>query len=316
MSAFNRYLASVDGKNFLVTNLIAEIANSYYELLALDNQLAIVRQNIEIQSNALEIVKYQKQSARVTELAVKRFEAQVLNTKSLQFEIQQQIIETENLINFLIGRYPQPINRDSESFGRFTPNMIAEGIPSQLLQNRPDIRQAELELMAARLDVKSAKANFYPSLGISAGVGYQAFNPAYVLKTPESLLYSLAGELTAPLINRKGIKAIYQNANAKQIQAVFNYEQTVLNAYVEVANELANINNLASAYDLRARQVDVLNESVDISNTLFKSARADYMEVLLTQREALDSRFDLIETRMEQLRAVVRVYRSLGGGWK
>ena len=300
----------------MVTNLIAEIANSYYELLALDNQLAIVRQNIEIQSNALEIVKYQKQSARVTELAVKRFEAQVLNTKSLQFEIQQQIIETENRINFLIGRYPQPINRDSESFGRFTPNMIAEGIPSQLLQNRPDIRQAELELMAARLDVKSAKANFYPSLGISAGVGYQAFNPAYVLKTPESLLYSLAGELTAPLINRNGIKAIYQNANAKQIQAVFNYEQTVLNAYVEVANELANINNLASAYDLRARQVDVLNESVDISNTLFKSARADYMEVLLTQREALDSRFDLIETRMEQLRAVVRVYRSLGGGWK
>ena len=282
----------------------------------MDNQLAIVRQNIEIQSNALEIVKYQKQSARVTELAVKRFEAQVLNTKSLQFEIQQQIIETENRINFLIGRYPQPINRDSESFGRFTPNMIAEGIPSQLLQNRPDIRQAELELMAARLDVKSAKANFYPSLGISAGVGYQAFNPAYVLKTPESLLYSLAGELTAPLINRKGIKAIYQNANAKQIQAVFNYEQTVLNAYEEVANELANINNLASAYDLRARQVDVLNESVDISNTLFKSARADYMEVLLTQREALDSRFDLIETRMEQLRAVVRVYRSLGGGWK
>ncbi|MEQ6118648.1 TolC family protein [Reichenbachiella sp. MALMAid0571] len=313
--AYNRYLSSVDGKNFLVTNLIAEIANSYYELLALDNQLAIVKQNIEIQTNALNIVKLQKQSARVTELAVRRFEAQVLDTRSLQYGIQQQIIETENKINFLVGRYPQPIARNSNSFGELANDTIQAGIPSQLLQNRPDIRQAELELAAARLDIKVAKARFYPSLGISAGLGFQAFNPAYLVNTPESLLYSLAGDITAPLINRNAIKATYVNANAKQIQAIYNYERTILNAYIEVANQLSNISNLKSSYDLKARQVKALTESIDISNNLFRSARADYMEVLLTQRDALETRFELIETKMKQMNARVNIYRALGGGW-
>lgn len=315
-SAFNRYMASVEGKNFLVTNLIAEIANSYYELLALDNQLEIVRQNIQIQQDALDIVKYQKQSARVTELAVKRFQAQVLDTRSLQYEIKQAIVETENRINFLIGRYPQTVDRDHTQFSSLVPQTIKQGIPSQLLQNRPDVRQAELELMAAKLDVKSAKANFYPSLGITAGVGYQAFNPSHLIRTPESLLYSMAGEIMAPLVNRNAIKAIYLNANAKQIQTVVNYEQTILNAYIEVANQVSNIDNLANAYDLKSQQVQTLTESIDISNTLFKSARADYMEVLLTQREALESRFDLIETKMKQMHSVVNIYRALGGGWQ
>ncbi len=315
-AAYNRYLSSVDGKNFVVTNLIAEIANSYYELLALDNQLAIVQQNIDIQKDALEVVKYQKQSARVTELAVKRFEAQVLSTRSLQYEIQQLIIETENKINFLLGRYPQPIQRSSEDFGTLVPALVSSGIPSQLLQNRPDIRQAELELMASKLDVKSAKANFYPSLGINAGIGLQAFNPTYLVKTPESLLYSLAGDIAGPLINRKAITATYLNANAKQIQAVYNYERTILNAYLEVQNQLASIGNLANSYELKEQQVQALTESVDISNTLFKSARADYMEILLTQRDALESRFDLVETKMLQMHAYVNIYRALGGGWE
>lgn len=314
-AAYNRYLSSVDGKNFVVTNLIAEIASSYYELLALDNQLAIVQQNIDIQKDALEVVKFQKQSARVTELAVKRFEAQVLSTRSLQFDIQQLIIETENRINFLLGRYPQPIARSSDTFSSLVPASISSGLPSQLLQNRPDIRQAELELMAAKLDVKSAKANFYPSLGINAGIGLQAFNPSYLVKTPESLLYSLAGDIAGPLINRNAIKATYLNANAKQIQAVYNYERTILNAYLEVQNQLSSINNLASSYELKEQQVQALTESVDISNTLFKSARADYMEILLTQRDALESRFDLVETKMEQMHAYVNIYRALGGGW-
>ena len=221
-SAFNKYLASVEGKNFMVTNLISEIANSYYELLALDNQLQILKQNIEIQNNALEIVRMQKQSTRVTELAVKRFEAQVFHTKSLQYGIQQQIIEMENRIHFLVGRFSQPITRDSDNFVNLLPNTIQSGIPSQLLSNRPDIRQAELDLMAAKLDIKVAKARFYPTLGISAGVGFQAFNPSFLIKAPESLLYGLAGDLAAPLINRNAIKATYFSANSKQIQAVYN----------------------------------------------------------------------------------------------
>lgn len=315
-AAVSRYLSSVEGKNFVVTNLIAEIANSYYELLALDNQLNIVKQNIEIQSNALKIVKIQKQAARANELAVRKFEAEVLHTKSLQFDIQQQITETENRINFLIGRYPQPVQRNSATFADLVPDTVHSGLPAELLENRPDVKQAELELVAAKLDIKVAKARFYPSLGISASIGYRAFNPKYLLKTPESLLYSLAGDLTAPLINRNEIKATYYSANARQVQAVYHYQRTLLNAYIEVANQLSRIDNLEKSYDLRSREVDALTRSISISNILFKSARADYMEVLMTQRDALESKFDLIETKMQQMNAMVNMYRALGGGWK
>lgn len=314
-SAYTRYLSSVEARNFMVTNLVAEIANAYYELLALDNQLELVRQNIQIQSNALEIVKLQKQSARVTELAVKRFEAQLLDTRHLQFGIRQDIIETENKINFLVGRFPQPIQRDAERFNTFVPDTVKAGIPSQLLENRPDIRRAELEVMAANLDIQVAKANFYPRLGITAGVGYQAFSTSHLLSTPESMLYYLGADLMGPVVNRNGIKAMYFNANAAQIQSVFEYEQTLLNAYIEVVNQLSAIENLRSSYTLKAQQVEALNESITISNNLFRSARADYMEVLLTQEEALESRFELIETKMMQMHAWVAIYRVLGGGW-
>jgi NodT family efflux transporter outer membrane factor (OMF) lipoprotein len=314
-SAATRYLASVEGRNFMVTNLIAEIANSYYELLALDNQLAIIRQNIEIQENALRIVKQEKESARVTELAVKRFEAQVQNTISLQYKTQQRITETENRLNFLAGRYPQPIVRDYQAFNALVPTTIQAGIPAQLLNNRPDIRQAEQQLVAAKLAVKVARANFYPSLGISAGAGFEAFKPGLLFNSPESMLYNLAGDLAAPLVNRNGIKALYASANAVQLQAVYNYDRTVLNAYIEVANQLSNIGNLQKSYDAKLLEVQALNQSIRISNSLFKAVRAEYTEVLFTQRDALESKFDLTETKMQQLNATVNVYRALGGGW-
>jgi len=314
-SAMFRYLSTTEGKNFMVTNLIAEIAASYYELMAFDNQLIILQKNIQIQQNALAIVKMEKEAAKVTELAVRRFEAEVLKNQSRQFYIKQSITKAENRINFLVGRFPQPVIRNSQGFIDLIPDSIQAGIPSQLLQNRPDIKQAELDLAAARLDIKVAKANFYPSLNIRAGVGYQAFNTKYLVTSPQSLLYSLAGDLVAPLINRNAIKAYYYSATSKQIQAAYNYERTVLNAYIEVANQLSNINNLKSSYDLKAQQVEALTRSIDISTGLFKSARADYMEVLLTQRDALESRFDLVETKMQQLNAVVNIYRTLGGGW-
>ena len=314
-SAATRYLASVEGRNFTITNLIAEIANSYYELLALDNQLAILQQSIEIQDNALKVVRQEKEAARVTELAVKRFEAQIQNTTSLQYATRQRIVETENRINFLLGRYPQPIVRNDAEFNNLVPPTIQTGVPAQLLSNRPDIRQAEQNLVAAKLDVQVARANFYPSLGISGGVGFGAFKPGLLFTTPGSLLYSIAGDLSAPLINRNGIKALYSTANALQLQAVYNYERTVLNAYIEVANQLANINNLQLGYDAKLKEVQALSLSIRISNSLFKSVRADYTEVLFTQRDALNARFDLTETKMKQLNATVNVYRALGGGW-
>lgn len=314
-SAVLRFLSTVEGKNFMITNLVAEIANSYYELMALDNQLALLKRTIGIQEDALDIVKLQKSAAKVTELPVRKFQAEVLKNRSRQYYIEQMIVEVENRINFLLGRYPQPIPRNSGQFTQLTPTSLHAGIPAQLLENRPDIKQAELELASAKLDVNVARASFYPSLGIRAGVGLQAFGLSYMTRTPESMLYSIAGDLTAPLINRNAIKANYYSANAKQVQAVYNYERTVLNAYIEVSNQLSRINNLQKSYELKAQEVQALTESIAISNNLFRSARADYMEVLMTQRDALESTFELIETRKEQMNAVVDIYQALGGGW-
>jgi outer membrane protein TolC len=269
-----------------------------------------------LQKNALEIVKVQKEAAKATELAVQKFQAEVLSSQSKEFEIVQRIKETENTINFLLGRYPQEIPRDKTNFLSLAPSVVSYGIPSQLLANRSDIKQAELELVAAKLDVKIARAEFYPSLDISASYGLNAFKTSYLFTLPESLLYSLVGDLAAPLINRNAIKAEFKNANARQLQALYNYERTILNAYLEVSTQLSKINNLENKYSLKSKQVDALNKSIEVSNDLFKSARVDYFEVLMTQRDALETKLELVETKKDQLNATVHIYRNLGGGWK
>lgn len=311
-----RYLSSLEGRKFIVTRLVAEIANSYYELMALDNQLEVLDRNIVIQEEALRVVKLQKEAARVTELAVQRFEAEVLKNRSRIYVIKQKIVETENKLNFLAGRFPQSVARSSESFNELLPRTIQAGLPSQLLQNRPDVTRAELALAVAKLDVQVAKAYFYPSFGMRAGIGYQAFRIRKLIDTPDSLLYNISADLVAPLINRNEIKAVYFSANSKQIQAVFEYEQTVLNAYTEVANQLTMIDNLEKSFALQRQQVEKLTTSIAISTSLFTSARADYMEVLLTRRDALESQMELIENKKRQLSAVVNLYQALGGGWR
>lgn len=310
------YMASIEGKNFLITNLVAEVAHAYYELIALDNQLENLEQNIAIQQNGLDIVKQLQVYARTNALAVKRYQAEVAKNQSKQYEIKQQITIVENRINFLLGRTPQPIRRASAGFMSIKPKMLQTGIPAQLLQNRPDIRKAELELSAAKLNIDVARANFYPSFGIKAGIGFEAFALKYLINTPESLAASIAGELVAPLVNKNAIIAEYKNANAKQIQAAYEYEQTIINAYTEVSNQIANIDNLAKNYQLKKQQVDSLVQSINVANQLFKSARADYLEVLLTQRDALDAKKELIETKQKQISAMVDLYKSLGGGWQ
>jgi multidrug efflux system outer membrane protein len=310
------YMASQEGKNFLVTNLVSEIAHAYYELMALDNQLENLEQNIAIQQNGLEVVKQLQIYARTTTLAVKRYQAEVAKNQSKKSGLMQQITEVENRINFLLGRAPQPIQRASRGFMDIKPKILNAGIPSQLLQNRPDIRKAEFELAAAELNIDVARANFYPSFGIKAGIGFEAFALKHLINTPESLAAMVAGELVAPLVNKNAIIAEYKNANAKQIRAAYEYEQTILNAYTEVSNQLSKIDNLDKAYRLKKEQVDSLAQSIDVAGQLFKSARADYLEVLLTQRDALDAKKELIETKLKQVNTVVDLYRSLGGGWR
>lgn len=315
-SAVAHYLSTVEGKNFVLSNLIEEVADSYYELLALDNQLDIIQQYIKLQQKALEISKIQKEAAATTELAVKKFEAELAKSKAAEYTIRQQITEKENGINALLGRYPQPIVRTKESFMSTIPQTVYTGIPSQLLSNRPDIKRAELELKSSKLDVEAARKEFYPSLEISATLGLEAFKPSYLVKMPESIAYNLVGEMAGPLINKSAIKANFQTADARQVQALYEYDKTILNAYLDVANMMSKIKNIDQYYQLKSQETKALDQSIDIANQLFRNSRADYLEVLLNQRDALDAKMELIEAKQKQLSTVVDIYKSLGGGWK
>ena len=315
-SAVAHYLSTVEGKNFVLSNLIEEVADNYYELLALDNQLDIIQQYTKLQQRALEISKIQKEAAAATELAVKKFEAELAKSKASEFTIRQEITEKENEINALCGRFPQPIVRSKGDFMSMIPQTVYTGIPSQLLANRSDIKQAELELKSSKLDVEAARKEFYPSLEISATLGLEAFKPSYLVKLPESMAASLVGELAGPLINKSAIKANFQTADARQIQALYEYDKTILNAYLDVANLMSKVKNIDQYYKLKSEETQALEKSIDIANQLFKNSRADYLEVLLNQRDALDAKMELVEAKQKQLSTVVDIYKSLGGGWK
>ena len=310
-----RYLATIEERGFMVTRLVAEIASLYYELLALDQQAEVVAHSIELQRDTLELLRLQMQAARATALAVSRFEAELADFESRQYDIRQRIVETENRINFLVGRFPQPVERNSGSFMETEPAVMRAGLPTELLENRPDVRAAELQMEAAELDVRSARARFYPALSLEAGVGYGSFDIRHLIDTPGSLLYNLFANLTAPLLNRNAITAGYYSADARQRQAVIGYERAILTAYMEVVNRLSLIENLGRSFEARARRVERLTDSIEISNTLFDSARADYLEVLTARRDSLDAQMELIETKQRQMTAAVRLYQALGGGW-
>lgn len=315
-SAISHYLSSIEGTNFVISNLVAEVAIHYNELLALDNELDIIRQTLQKQQEALDVIKLQKEAGRANELAVQQFNAQLLNSEVLEKQALQRIIETENRINFLLGRYPQPITRKKDILFQAVPQQISAGIPSQLLANRPDVREAEFQIEASKFDLKAAKAAFFPNFTITAALGYQAFNPEFLFQTPASLAYSLFGTLVAPLINMNALKAQFNTAKANQLTAMYHYQNTILNAYVEVANGLSNIQNLQKIHALKEQQSKVLKQSVDASNELYKSARATYLEVLIAQQSALQANLELIDVIKRQRLATVNIYKALGGGWK
>ena len=309
-----RYLGTCDGRNYAVTRLVAEIAQSYYELMALDKRLETLDITIALQEQSLEFAQAQKEAARGTELPVQRFQAEVRKNQSEKYIVQQEIVETENQINFLLGRFPQPVARTKTDFINLSLQSLQVGVPSQLLCNRPDIRQAERELAAAGLDVKIARAAFYPRLTLTGGVGFEAFNPRYLVRTPESIVAGIAGDLVAPILNKKAIQADFSTANAVQLQRLYDYQRTVLNAFTEVINRIAKVQNYSDAIELKKQQLASLESSVENATFLFKNARAEYSEVLFAQRDLNEAKLVLIDTKKQQLSAIVNAYQALGGG--
>jgi NodT family efflux transporter outer membrane factor (OMF) lipoprotein len=314
-AAFVRVLASEQGRRLVQTALVAQVARLYYDLLTYDNQLAVLGKNRALQERAVEIVKLQKLGGRATELAVQQFTAQLLRTRSLEAEADQRIAATENTLNRLLGRYPQPVRRGRPLAAQVVPASVSAGLPAAMLLHRPDVQQAELELLAARADVAAARAAFLPALTLSPYLGVNAYSPALLFRTPGSLAYGLLGGLSAPLLNRRLFKAGYQRAAAQQQAAYWNYQKAIQTGFEEVTTDLRGLDNYRRVADLRQQEVAALSQAVAVANDLYTASYANYLEIVTAQRSVLDAELNLTEVRRQQFLLLIDLYRALGGGW-
>ena len=307
-SAVERYLASEAGQRAIKSQLVADVAENYYALLALDYKLLVMQQYIALQKNAVRIARIQKEADADTQLAVEKFEAELAKAQSDEYVLRQSIIETENNLNLLLGRLPQPIARAKSDFLQLPMPATAHALSTQLLLQRPDVVQAEHALEAAKWDVETARKEFLPSFNLSAAVGLNAFNPKYLVKLPESLIFSALGSLTAPLINKKAIQANFSQADALQIEALYNYDKALMTAYIEMSTLQSKITNLKQLRQFKQKQDEALMRAVSAAQKLYLNNRATYLEVIDSERGQLDCKMELIDTKLQQLSTLIDMY--------
>ena len=309
-SAVERYLASEAGQRAIKSQLVADVVENYYALLALDYKLLVMQQYIALQKNAVRIARIQKEADADTQLAVEKFEAELAKAQSDEYVLRQSIIETENNLNLLLGRLPQPIARAKSDFLQLPMPATAHALSTQLLLQRPDVVQAEHALEAAKWDVETARKEFLPSFNLSAAVGLNAFNPKYLVKLPESLIFSALGSLTAPLINKKAIQANFSQADALQIEALYNYDKALMTAYIEMSTLQSKITNLKQLRQFKQKQDEALMRAVSAAQKLYLNNRATYLEVIDSERGQLDCKMELIDTKLQQLSTLIDMYRG------
>lgn len=309
-----RFFQQDDARRMVVSNLVAAVASTYYELLSLDNEMEILDEFIGLQENAEQIISYQKIAGQATELAVQQFSAQTLNSRNLRVETRQKIAEAENRMSYLLGRLPGPVPRNRRAFDDSLQSLPVS-IPPALLRNRPDVARAENAMKEARMNVAAARASFYPALTLDALVGFQTFNPKFVF-SPASITYNIIGALTAPLINRAALTTSLRIANSRQRMALYDYRKAAYKAYAEVATELSHLRNLREMYDLKNREAEASFNAVEIANALFRTGRATYLEVIITQKNALLTRLALVNLKERKLKSAIALYKALGGGWR
>ena len=315
-AAYSRYFAQNEFKKWITSSIVAKISTQYYELLALENELKVIEETLRLEEEALFILQLQKESGKANALAVKQFEAELSNSISKKINVLQRRIETENDLNIILGRFKEPIGITNASFLDETITKVNIGTPKDLLVNRPDIKQAEYELLASKCDVIAAQKAFLPSLNIGGQMGFQAYKSSLIFSTPESWIYQFVGSLTTPLWNKSAIKNHFNIVRSEQINAYLNYQKKIIVAFQEVDSEANQLVNLDQLFQNKKKEVNLLNESILISNELFKSGKANYMEVLMAQRSAFTAKIELIETKKRQFQSKVFLYKILGGGWQ
>ena len=309
-AAVERYLASEAGQRAIKSQLVADVAENYYLLLALDYKLSVMQQYISLQKDAVRIAQIQKEADADTQLAVEKFEAELAKAQADEFLLRQSIVETENNLNLLLGRFPQTIQRTKVDFLQLPMPTTAHSLSTQLLLQRPDVIQAEHQLKAAKWDVETARKEFLPSFNISAAIGLNAFNPKYLFKLPESLVFNALGGLTAPLINKKAIQANFAQADALQIEALYNYDKTLLTAFIETSTLQSKISNIKLLQQFKQKQSDALIRAVSAAQKLYLNNRATYLEVIDSERGQLDCKMELIDAKSQQLSTLIEMYSA------
>lgn len=300
-------------KQAVQTQLIATIANSYYTLLMLDKQLDISRRTAEIWAENLRVMKALKKAGQTTEMAVAQIEASKLSVDASLLSLEQQITEVENSLSSLLGVVPQRIDRSTLDMQSF-PDTLSVGVPLQLLQRRPDVRQSEAALAEAFYTTNRAYSAFYPAITLSGSAGWTNAAGA-IISNPGEWLFSAVGALVQPLFNRGQNIANLKVAKARQEEALLTFRQTLLNAGTEVNDALLQWQVARRRLDLDRQQIISLQSAVRSSELLMRHSSQNYLEVLTARQTLLDAELSAVSDRFEEIQGVINLYHALGGGY-
>lgn len=300
-------------KQAVQTQLIATIANSYYTLLMMDKQLDISKRTAEIWAENLRVMKALKKAGQTTEMAVAQIEASKLSVDASLLSLEQQITEVENSLSSLLGVVPQRIDRSTLDMQSF-PDTLSVGVPLQLLQRRPDVRQSEAVLAESFYTTNRAYSAFYPAITLSGSAGWTNAAGA-IISNPGEWLFSAVGALVQPLFNRGQNIANLKVAKARQEEALLTFRQTLLNAGTEVNDALLQWQVARRRLDLDRQQIISLQSAVRSSELLMRHSSQNYLEVLTARQTLLDAELSAVSDRFEEIQGVINLYHALGGGY-
>ncbi len=309
-----QFLAQEEARRGVLITLISDVATAYYQLLALDLELEIARRSTNAFGQSLGIFSERLQGGVASRLESAAAEAAMASAAATVPELERQIVLQENQLSVLLGKRPGPIARKHTLLQEHLPPEIPSGLPAQLLERRPDVRQAEQQLRAANAQIGVAVANFLPQISLTGFYG-QVSPELSALTAGAANAWSIAAPITGPLFQGGRNVALYREAKAARDEAQFAYQETVLTALQEVSNALVSFQRFAESRVERARAVDAYTVAVEVATQRYVAGRAGYYEVLQEQQQLFPAENALVENELNQFLAVVQLYRALGGGW-
>ncbi len=311
---YAQFMNSHAYKNLIQTSLIANIATSYYSLLALDEKLQITIESAKLMEENVQTMEDLKNAGLQNGAAVEQSKSLLYSTVASIPDLESQIRQMENSISTMLGRKPGSITR-MKIYDQQYPDQLEYGIPVQVLARRPDVQQAELSFRSAFELTNAARASFYPSITLSTGtLGYATANTLSNFFKPENLFASIIGGLTQPLFAKKQLTGNLKIAKAQQQEALLTFEQTVLEAGQEVTDILYTFESSLKKNETRQKQIEASKNSVSFTQELLKAGVANYTEVLNAEQNLLSSQLSQVNDRLEQLQSTVNLYKALGGG--